>query len=96
MKKLVKIGVVIGAVAAVGALAYYGLKKLVEKADECGCCDGKCKCEGDGYMGTCECDCHCHENAEPTSEVKEPTPTAEEPAVEDDFVKDDDTTPAAE
>lgn len=68
MKKLAKIGLAVGVVVGVGALACYGLKKLLEKADCCGCCDGNCDCEGDGYMGTCECDCHCHDKVEPATE----------------------------
>jgi hypothetical protein len=50
MKTLVKIGVAAAAVIGVGALACYGLKKLIEKADaHCECCN----CDD-----TCTCDCH--------------------------------------
>ena len=66
MKTIGKILIGVGCVAAVGALAGYGLKKLMEKAACCGCCDGECECEGDGYVGTC--DCHCHDKAEDHTE----------------------------
>ena len=86
MKTIGKIAIGVGVVVGVGALACYGLKKLLEKADVCGVCDGKCNCEGDGYMGTCECDCHCPEKVEaPVEPVAEDAPVA----TETDFAKEE-------
>lgn len=68
MKKLVKIGIAVAAVGAIGVLAYRGLKTLLAQADRCGCCDGECQCDGDGYMGSCECECHCCDEHTPVTE----------------------------
>lgn len=57
MKKIVKAGVIVAGVAAVGYLAYKGVKKLMEKAalaDMCCCC-------GDEHECHCGGECKCHE-----------------------------------
>ena len=86
MKTFGKILIGVGAVVGVGALACYGLKKLMEKTDCCGCCDGKCDCEEKGCDETCECECHCDEKkVEAPAEVVEAAEvvtTVEEPTAE--------------
>lgn len=71
MKTVGKIIVGIGCVAAVGALACYGLKKLMEKANaQCKCCDCGDEC-------ACGCECECHEECAETVDVEESAETSE-------------------
>ena len=86
-KLLIGAGVAVG----VGALACYGLKKLLEDVDIhchcgemdeecCGCCECEEKCD-------CGCECECHEEtaespAEPAPAEEATEEVAEEPAEE--------------
>lgn len=66
MKKILKAGVIVAGVAAVGFLAYKGVKKLMEKVDLtdcCGCGEG-CKCGHDHEGGECHCGCDEHKKVE--------------------------------
>lgn len=80
MKKLAKIGLVVGGVVAVGALACYGLKKLMEKTQCCGCCEEDCECGDAKLEGACDCGCDCHKTEAPAAQ-------AEENVTEADFEK---------
>ena len=65
MKKILKAGVVVAGVAAIGFLAYKGFKKLMEKADLdcCGCGEG-CTCGRNHEGGECHCGCDEHKHVE--------------------------------
>lgn len=61
MKKILKAGVIVAGVAAVGFLAYKGVKKLMEKMDLNDCCGcGDCHCGHDHEDGKCHCGCDEH------------------------------------
>lgn len=61
MKKIAKLGIAVAGVAAVGYLAYKGLKHMIEDLDGwknyCTCDDENCCCQDEN------CDCGCHEEA---------------------------------
>lgn len=87
MKKIIKMSVAMAGVAAIGALAYLGLKSVMEKCDCCNCdkdlCDCECHkekcecCECETDACECGCECECHDAKEVEAEAAE-APVSEE------------------